>query len=83
MTERAGEHHYNDEHGLIRLDNGGAVRSVRRDGEIQWVFRCPVCTIWGDIDRDQFEGRVSIDHTDTGCTFHETVDCYSAVLGGP
>lgn len=44
-------------------------------------FRCPGCGRWGDIDGDQYEGRVSIDHTTygdgspTGCAFHRIIDC--------
>lgn len=53
------------------------LRTVRRDGEIVWQFRCPSCGEWGDIDDDQLHGRVSIDHTDTGCEFHETHDLWT------
>lgn len=48
------------------------LRSVHRDGVIVWQFRCPECHHWGDVDDDQLHGKVSIDHTDTGCTFHQT-----------
>lgn len=36
------------------------------------LFRCPGCEKSGEIDRDQFEGRVSIVCTRDGCTYHET-----------
>jgi len=67
-------HHYDRPEGLVALPSGGALRSVRRDDVIQWVLRCPACGAWADIDDDQFHGRVSVDHTDTGCRYHETHD---------
>ena len=36
------------------------------------LFRCPGCKHVGDIDDDQFHGRVSIDCTN--CDYHETQD---------
>ena len=59
------------------------LKSVRRDGEIVWQFRCPECHRWGDIDDDQLNGRVSIDHTPDGCTFHQTLDLYSMMTSRP
>jgi hypothetical protein len=56
----------------VRWLDGAALRRVSRDGETVWKFRCPACHQWGDIDDDQLHGLVSIDHTGTGCTFHET-----------
>jgi len=35
------------------------------------LFRCPNCKSTGEIDRDQFEGSVSIM---CGCGYHETKD---------
>ena len=67
-------HRYDRPEGLIPLPSGGALRSLRRDGKIVWVLRCPTCGVWGDIDQDQLHGRVSVDHTDTGCSYHETHD---------
>lgn len=58
------------------------LRSVRRDDGITWQLRCPECHHWADVDDDQLHGRVSIDHTDTGCTFHATHDLY-AMAGLP
>lgn len=52
----------------------GHLRVVRRDGEPQWMLQCPDCEQWADLDDDQFHGRVSVDHTDTGCSYHETHD---------
>jgi uncharacterized C2H2 Zn-finger protein len=67
------------EPGLIAVGglSSARLRSVRRDGEIIWTFRCPSCGEWGDADDDQLHGRVSIDHTDTGCEFHETHDLWA------
>lgn len=64
------------EPGLIPLPGlePARLRSVRRDGGIVWQLRCPECHHWGDVDDDQLRGRVSIDHTDTGCGFHRTLD---------
>ena len=72
------------EPGLIPLPGlePARLRSVRRDGKIVWRFRCPHCYRWGDIDDGQLHGRVSIDHTDTGCTFHQTCDLF-AMAGLP
>lgn len=36
------------------------------------LFRCPGCKGVGEIDDDQFNGRVSIDCTN--CEYHETQD---------
>lgn len=36
------------------------------------LFRCPLCDLTGEIDEDQFEGRVSIDCPDYACNYHET-----------
>lgn len=36
------------------------------------LFRCPGCKQVGDIDDDEFHGRVSIDCTN--CEYHETKD---------
>lgn len=36
-------------------------------------FQCPSCGGWADIDDDQFNARVSIDHGPE-CKFHETID---------
>lgn len=52
----------------------GRIRPVMRDGFPVMKLQCPGCGCWGDIDDDQLHGRVSVDHTDTGCTFHETRD---------
>lgn len=37
------------------------------------LFRCPGCLKTGEIDEDQFHGRVSID-CPFGCGYHETRD---------
>lgn len=73
------------EPGLIPLPGlePGRLRSIRRDGELVWQLRCPRCHQWADIDDDQMHGRVSIDHTDTGCSFHETHDLHSIMRSLP
>ena len=54
--------------GLIGL------RSVVRDGGRLLKMKCPRCGQWGDIDADQFHGRVSIQCPNAPCDFHETVN---------
>ena len=58
------------------------LRRVTRDGKTAWQFRCPTCHQWGGISDAQLHGKVSIDHTDAGCTFHQTCDLY-AMAGLP
>lgn len=49
-------------------------------GATEYALRCPACGHWGEIDADQANGRVSINHAGDatgrgcacGCTFHET-----------
>lgn len=36
------------------------------------LFRCPACKEVGEIDADQFEGRVSIECPFSHCLYHET-----------
>ena len=38
------------------------------------LFRCPRCRRTGEIDEEQFEGRVSIQCPFEGCNYHETKD---------
>jgi hypothetical protein len=57
----------------------GRLRQIIRDGALQWQLCCPECGQWGDIDGDQLHGRVSVDHTETLCTFHETRDWWATV----
>lgn len=56
----------------------GEVRQVKRDGVLVWQLRCPGCGSWGDLDDDMANGRVSVDHTPDGCTYHETHDFVAA-----
>ncbi len=42
-----------------------------RDGEVLHKLVCPDCGVKGDLDDDQFNGRVSIL---CDCGFHKTVD---------
>lgn len=61
------------------------LRNVTRDGELTWLLCCPGCGEWGEVDDDQFHGRVSIDHTGQGprhdCGFHETHDIAAYLVG--
>lgn len=50
------------------------LRITKRDDQPVWQLKCPGCDTWADIDEDQLHGRVSVDHTDTGCSYHETHD---------
>lgn len=38
------------------------------------LFRCPSCKQTGEIDEDQFHGRVSIQCPNPSCPYHETKD---------
>ncbi len=61
---------------------GGALRQVVRDGVPLWQLRCPMCDAWADVDDDQLHGRVSVDHSDVGCAYHETHD-FATLAGVP
>lgn len=52
--------------------------SVKKDGDKDnyAFFRCPVCDDLGNIDQDQYEGKVSIL---CDCSFHVTVDLRSYI----
>lgn len=65
--------------GEITETEFGRLKAVVRDGEHTWLFECPGCGEWGELDDDQWEGRVSVDHTDTGCTYHETHNYFVAL----
>lgn len=45
----------------------------------QWLFQCPGCGNWAYLDEDQIDGKVSVDHTNTGCSYHETHDYATAL----
>lgn len=51
-------------------------RAVIRDGEEAWLWECPGCGTWGNLDDDQWHGRVSVDHAADDCPgkYHETHD---------
>lgn len=51
--------------------------SVRQDGAIVWLLRCPECGTWAEIDDDQYHGRVSVQCVTEGCRFHETHDFFA------
>lgn len=53
-----------------RVLRGG--RPVQRDGEELHELQCPRCGVWGQLDRDQLEGRVSAACVTPACTFHVT-----------
>jgi hypothetical protein len=47
------------------------IKRVKRDGEIIVKLKCPKCGLWGDLDKDQFFGMVSVL---CDCGFHETIN---------
>ena len=49
-------------------------RAVTRDGVPGWLWKCPGCGTWGNLDNDQWLGVVSVDHAADGCSggYHET-----------
>lgn len=51
-------------------------RWVSLNGEAVIQARCPGCGQWGEIDGEQYIGRVSIDCPD--CEYHETHDLSKA-----
>lgn len=57
----------------------GVLRPVVLDGVRVAELRCPMCGEWAYLDEDQFHGRVSVDHTDAGCSYHETHDFAAAL----
>lgn len=61
------------EFGMLLLVNQGS-------GQV-WKLKCPGCGVWGELDDDQFHGRVSVDHDADGCPghYHETHDFAAAV----
>lgn len=53
------------------------IRQVNLDNQKTYKLRCPKCGVWGFLDDDQFNGRISIL---CDCGFHETID-FKTVLG--
>lgn len=47
------------------------VKQVLRDGKYIYKFKCHSCGNWGEIDNDQYNGKVSILCI---CGFHETIN---------
>lgn len=45
-----------------------------RDGVKTIQLQCPQCETWGEIDEEQFHGRVSVVCVTPGCKYHETHD---------
>lgn len=53
----------------------------KQRADFVWLLECPSCLKWGELDDDQFHGRVSVDHeADVGCGYHETHDFAEAVV---
>jgi hypothetical protein len=48
------------------------IRERNRDGKIINQLCCPDCETWGDLDDDQYNGRVSIQCP--VCDYHETIN---------
>lgn len=46
------------------------IRKVTLDGQDTHKLKCPKCGVWGYVDDDQLEGKVSIL---CDCGFHETI----------
>ena len=54
------------------MSNLYELKKVILDGKETWKLKCPKCNIWGILDDDQFNGRVS---TLCECNnFHETIN---------
>jgi hypothetical protein len=70
---------------VIRTTPLGRFRKVRRDDVETWLFECPGCGTWGQLDDDQMHGRVSADHASAGCPggYHETHDFAAALEHAP
>jgi hypothetical protein len=47
----------------------GRFKDVNRDGVDIYLFECPGCGQWAELDDDQWHGRVSVQHD---CGYHET-----------
>lgn len=47
------------------------IKRVTRDGDVVVQVKCPDCGVWGDVDKDQFFGLVSIK---CDCGHHATVN---------
>jgi len=53
--------------------NSYSIKRVKRDGLVVVKFLCPNCSIWGDIDQEQFFGIVSIQ---CDCGFHKSINLH-------
>lgn len=47
------------------------IKEVLLDNKLVKKFKCPDCRVWGYIDKDQYEGKVSIQ---CDCGFHKTLN---------
>lgn len=54
------------------MSRRGPLKDVEPWGEGRWIAICPGCGIRARIDRDQYEGKVSVDCPE--CSYHETHD---------
>ncbi len=56
---------------------GKLLRQIKSDGELIWQLKCPKCGIWGEIDDDQFRGKVSVlcknKISDKQCGYHKKI----------
>lgn len=50
------------------------IKRIKLNGKPAIKFKCPKCGEWAYIDKDQFNGKVSIFHDTKECGFHETID---------
>jgi len=52
----------------------GRFRRVADADKKWWLWECPVCKRWGGLSEQQWEGKVSVDHSKmhADCTYHET-----------
>ena len=47
------------------------VKTVLLNGKLARKYKCPDCNVWGYIDDDQYEGKISIQ---CSCGFHKTLN---------
>lgn len=53
------------------IERAAKLKNFRDDENYAW-FTCPKCGLTGIIDKEQYEGKVSIDCPE--CDFHKTID---------
>lgn len=57
------------------------IKKVLLDRKETYKFKCPNCDIWGYLDDDQANGRISIQCKTEGCTFHKTINIHKLYNG--